>query len=384
MFWIVVAVLTAFVALVLISPLRRKPDDRIGEQPNEIAVYQDQLKELDRERESGLIGDVEADYARAEIGRRLIAAADAQQTMQAPANLARVNTWTARAVLAAIPAVGLCLYIFLGNPERPDMPLEARLENPGDNIELILAKIERHLAQNPDDSRGWDVVAPVYFTVGRWDDAQNAFRNAIRLDGENIARLTGLGETLVNSNDGIVIEEARSLFQRILMVEPSNPRAQFYNGLAAEQSGRMADAKRIYQDLADSSAADASWMPLVRQHLARIDSAAGEAPNVASTPAAPKGPTSADVEAASSMTEGDRQSMIQGMVEGLEARLVDNPDNIDGWLQLLRSYAVLGDKDKASSALAHALKTFAPDSDQGKRLIELARSQGITSSGGAL
>jgi cytochrome c-type biogenesis protein CcmH len=381
MFWIVVAILTALVALVLISPLRRKPDDRTDDQPNEIAVYQDQLKELDRERETGLIGDVEADYARAEIGRRLISAADVQQAMQTPTNVACVNKWTARSVLAAIPLVGLCLYIWLGNPEQPDMPLEARLENPGDNIDLILAKIERHLAQNPDDARGWDVVAPVYFTVGRWDDAQNAFRNAIRLDGENIARLTGLGETLVNSNSGIVIEEARSLFQRILMVEPGNPRAQFYNGLAAEQSGRFDDAKRIYQALADSSAADASWMPLVRQHLAKIDGAAGSTSDVT---VAAKGPTSADVEAASSMSQEDRQSMIQGMVDGLEARLEDNPDNIDGWLQLLRSYAVLGDKDKASSTLANALKTFAPDSDQGKRLIELARSQGIASSGGAL
>lgn len=379
MFWIVVAILTAVVALVLIWPLARKPDRDEAERPNEIAVYQDQLRELERECESGLIGRAEADYARAEIGRRLIAAADKSNKLSVKSSPSRMNRWTANIVLLLVPAAGLCLYLMLGSPERQDMPLEARLENPGDNLDLILAKVERHLAQNPDDAKGWEVVAPVYFKVGRYDDAQNAYRNVIRLDGENVARLTGLGETLVNSNDGIVIGEARALFQRVLMVEPTNPRAQYYTGLAAQQSGHEAEAIRIFEALAKNSPADAPWQALVKQQLEKLNAAAP----AATQPATPKGPTQDDVDAAASMSASDRQAMIMSMVEGLEARLEAEPKNIDGWAQLLRSYSVLGDKGKASAALENALKTFSPDSNEGKALIEMAKALGIMQAGGA-
>lgn len=382
MFWIIVAILTAVVALVLIWPMARKSEETTEDQSSELAVYQDQLRELQRERESGLIGETEADYARAEIGRRLIAAADQAKQINHVTGNKRVNRWTVNAVLVLIPLLGLCLYLYVGSPERPDMPLEARLENPGDNLDLMLAKIERHLVQNPEDAKGWDVVAPVYFVARRLDDAQNAFRNAIRLDGENVARLTGLGEVLVNANDGIVLEEARNLFQRVIMVEPNNPRAQFYTGLAAQQSGQKDTAKRIYTQLLKSSDKDAPWVPLVEQNLAKLDSV--DRASTASTPIVEvlTGPTSADVEAAAQMSGEDRQAMIKGMVEGLEAKLKENPKNIDGWLQLLRSYAVIGDKAKAEAALGTALQVYAPHTQERARLLDMARASGISEIGG--
>lgn len=388
MFWIIVAILTALVALVLIWPLARRPqaahsDELAPQETSEIAVYQDQLRELDRERESGLIGQVEADYARAEIGRRLIAASDLAEQRQQSASPSRGNRWLANGVLLALPVLGLCLYLSLGNPDRPDMPLEARLENPGDNLDLMLAKIERHLSQNPDDGRGWDVVAPVYFKAGRLSDAQNAFRNAIRLDGETVARLTGLGESLVNANDGIVVDEARALFQRVLMVEPQNPRAQYYSGLAAQQSGQVAQAKQIFTTLAENSPKDAPWLPLVKQHLSKLEDAPTSVmqPAPVTTPAL-KGPSVADVEAAAQLSGEDRKAMILSMVEGLEAKLKDEPKNIDGWLQLLRSYGVLGEKDKAQAALGTALQVYALSNDERKRLLEMARALGLSELGG--
>ena len=378
MFWIIVAILTAVVALVLIWPLARKAEPSRLDNSNEIAVYQDQLRELQRERESGLIGDSEVDYARAEIGRRLIVAADQASQQQQSSQGTRSNRWLSNGLLLAIPALGLCLYLSLGSPDRPDMPLEARLENPGENLDLILAKIERHLAQNPEDGRGWDVVAPVYVRLARFDDAQNAYRNAIRLDGETALRLTGLGEALINGNDGIVVEEARSLFQRVLIVEPDNPRAQYYSGLAAQQSGRKAEAETIYKRLIETSAADAPWLPLVKNNLAQLESGTGSAaPNAPTT----KGPSDEDVKAAADMAPADRQAMILSMVEGLEEKLKAEPQNIDGWLQLLRSYGVLNDKAKAEAALSEAFKTFGPETEDGKRLSEMARALGLSHEG---
>lgn len=387
MFWIIVAILTAFVALVLIWPLARKSSEQQVETASEIAIYQDQLRELDRERESGLIGETEAEYARAEIGRRLLNAAEKSTTVDGVSSSKRINRWVANALLVIVPVTGLCLYLTFGSPERPDMPLEARLENPGDDLDLMLAKVERHLAQNPNDVRGWDVVAPVYFAASRWDDAQNAFRTAIRLDGENVARLTGLGEALINANDGIVVGEARALFERVIIVEPSNPRAQYYTALAAQQSGRQDEAKRLYQQLLDSSEPNAPWLSLVKEQLAKLGAEpaapSATAPSTTSNEPAVRGPSAQDVAAAEEMSGDDRQAMINSMVEGLQERLNADPNNIDGWLQLLRSYSVLGDKDKAQTALETALKTFAPSSENGKRLLDAARALQLNVSGAA-
>src|SRR5690606_23134056 len=99
--------------------------------------------------------------------------AEKSTTVDGASSSKRINRWVANALLVIVPVTGLCLYLTFGSPERPDMPLEARLENPGDDLDLMLAKVERHLAQNPNDVRGWDVVAPVYFAASRWDDAQN-------------------------------------------------------------------------------------------------------------------------------------------------------------------------------------------------------------------
>src|SRR5690606_36995137 len=114
-----------------------------------------------------------------------------------------------------------CLYLLLGNPGMPDQPLEARLANPGNNIALLVAKAERHLAQNPNDGAGWDLLAPIYFRSMRLGDAEMAYRNAIRILGTNPARLAGLGETLVAANDGIVTEDARLAFEEAAKLDPA-------------------------------------------------------------------------------------------------------------------------------------------------------------------
>lgn len=226
MFWIVVAILTAAVAIVLMYPLMRKTEAPQTRRDGEVAVYRDQLAELDRERAAGLIGENEADYARAEIGRRLLAAAEAEEVMAKEARPRRHNL-AASLITILLPALGLCLYIWNGSPETPDMPLEARLESPGNDMNLLVARAERHLAQNPEDGGGWDVLAPIYFKTLRLGDAELAYRNALRILGPSPERLTGLGETLVAGNDGIVIEAARDAFAQAEQLKPGNPRARF-------------------------------------------------------------------------------------------------------------------------------------------------------------
>ncbi|MBW6421277.1 c-type cytochrome biogenesis protein CcmI [Rhizobium sp. XQZ8] len=370
--WIVLAALTAAVAAVLIMPFARGSKVALADRAGEVEVYRDQLSELDRDKAQGLINAEEAEYARAEIGRRLLAVAgEGEKQAAAPAKKYAIAT----AVVTLVPpAVGLCLYVMLGNPGIPDQPLEARLANPGNNIALLVAKAERHLAQNPNDGAGWDLLAPIYFRSMRLGDAEMAYRNAIRLLGPTPVRLAGLGETLVAESDGIVTEDARGAFQEAVKLDPDNPRSRFYVGLGYEQSGRAAEALAEFETIAKASTPDAPWMELVNQHIAKNGGTVAASPPAAN---APGNPNQADIAAAQGMSQGDRQAMIRGMVDSLATKLKEDPNNLEGWLRLVRSYAVLGDKQKATDALKDGLKQF-PSSGE---LVALANEIGLAVEG---
>ena len=395
LFWILVAVLTAVVAAILLYPLLRGAKAAENIRAGEAAVYRDQLRELDRDLNGGLITPEEADYARAEIGRRLIAVSGGEPE-EAP-KPARHHRFTEAFVLLVLPLLGLCLYLTTGRPDLPSQPLEARLENPGNDMAVLIVKAERHLAESPDDGKGWDVLAPIYLRTMRVNDAQLAYRNAIRLLGPSPARLDGLAETLMAVSEGVVTEETRQVLEQSLTLEPDNPRARFYVALSMEQAGRRDEARQAFEALAKQSPADAPWLPLVNQHIAMNGSAPAGADQAApgadtaapgadtaapgADTAAPGNPTQEDVAAAQSMNAGDRQQMIRGMVESLDAKLSADPNNFEGWVRLVRSYAVLNDKDRAADALKRGLAAFPPPGEQGSQLLALARELGIATEG---
>ncbi|MET0747578.1 MAG: c-type cytochrome biogenesis protein CcmI [Rhizobium sp.] len=407
LFWIIVAALTAGVGAVLLHPLLRGAPAAATDRVGETAVYRDQLSELDRDRAGGLITAEQADYARAEIGRRLLAVSAApDKPLRLPAGR-RTHRLTQAFIIILLPVVGLCLYLRTGDPGLPSQPLEARLENPGNDMAILVAKAEHHLAEHPDDGKGWDVLAPIYFKTMRLVDAQVAYRNAIRLLGPTPERLGSLAETLMASADGVVTAEAREALQQSVQLESDNPRARFYLALAFEQEGKADAAKTAFVALANQSPADAPWLPLVNEHIARNSgapsspaapvamapaSAAPVAPAQRVAPAAPGAtpttnpralgaPDADDVAAAQTMSSGDRQQMIKGMVDTLDAKLKDDPNNFEGWMRLIRSYAVLDDRDRATDALKRGLAAFPASGDQGQQLMALATQLGLPTEG---
>lgn len=376
--WIILAGLTAAVAAVMLVTLARGAKPAHSDRAGEVAVYRDQLAELERDRDHGLISAEEAEYAKAEIGRRLLAAAGDANADVSSSRRSGMSL-TAIVVTLLVPAVGLSAYLSLGSPGLPDQPLAARLENPGNNMALLVAKAERHLAQNPNDGSGWDLLAPIYFRAMRLPDAERAYRQAIRLLGTSPDRLTGLGETLIAANDGIVTEDARLAFEESVRLQPDDPRARFYLGLALEQAGKTNEARSAFEALAKDSPADAPWMELVQQHIA-ANGGAG-APQAQAQAQAPRDPAAEDVAAAQAMPPAEQQEMIRGMVEGLASRLEEEPNNLDGWLRLIRSYSVLGDKEKATEALKTGLQTFPATGDEGRQLLALGREVGLAVDG---
>ena len=371
LFWILVAILTAAVAAVLILPLLRRPAADADDAGHDVEVYRDQLEELKRDEATGLIGAAEAELARAEVARRLIAASKAATKGRASPTERR-NRLAQAFVIAALPAIGLCLYLATGRPDLPAQPLAERLANPGNDISILIARAENHLARNPDDGAGWDLLAPIYYRSGRMEDASNAFAQAIRILGPNTDRLDGHAETLIALANGIVTTEARKQLEQSLALKADNPRAKYYLALALEQEGKKPEARAAFEALAKETPADAPWLPLVNRHIAALGGeAGGQLGN----------PTSEDMAAAEGMAAGDRQQMIAGMVESLAAKLQENPDNFEGWMRIIRSYVVLDQRPKAEAALQTALKTFSADSENGKELLALARDLSISAEG---
>jgi cytochrome c-type biogenesis protein CcmH len=381
LFWILVATLTAAVAAVLLLPLLRAAAGAEVPQSHDVEVYRDQLEELKRDEKNGLISGEDAEFARAEVARRLLAATDAVKAAGTADPARRSNRLAQIAVILVLPAIGLCLYLRTGSPDLPDAPLAARLANPGDDINILIARAEQQLVSNPEDGGGWDVLAPIYYRSGRIEDAAAAFGNALRILGPTPARLGGYAESLIALSGGLITNEAQEALRKSLAIEPNDPRAQFYLALALKQQGKAAKALAAFQEIVTASPADAPWLPLVNEHIASLK-ADGAGPSGDQAGAALRGPTADDLTAAQTMNAGDRNSMIEGMVASLAEKLKNDPKNFDGWMRIIRSYSVLGQKDKAAEALKQGLSAFPAEGEQGKQLLALAGELGLTADGG--
>ncbi len=370
--WFVMALMTAAAIFAVLWPLSRKKPLASG---SDVAVYRDQLDEIERDRAAGLIGGAEAEAARIEVSRRLLAAADAPAA--APVAAA---SWRRRAVAIAalllLPLGAAGLYLTLGSPDLPGQPLAARREAPGQqSVPELVARIEAHLEQNPEDGRGWEVVGPVYMRMGRYDDAVTARRNALKLLGSSTQREADLGEALTAAANGVVTAEAKEAFDRALKLDGEDFRSRYFSGLAAEQDGRPKDAAEIWRKLLASAPAGSGWTGFVQESLARVDPSAASAPS-ASNPSAP-GPSAADVAAAGQMSPEQRQTMIRGMVARLAERLKQDGSDADGWLRLVRAYTVLGEKDQARASADDARRALDGNTEALQNLDKLIKELGL-------
>jgi cytochrome c-type biogenesis protein CcmH len=393
MFWILVAGMTAAAVFAVLWPLaRRATDARSG---SDVEVYRDQLDEIDRDLKFGLIGAAEAEAARIEVSRRLIAAAEMAGTIMIGQDEAAVHRrgrrtrkkpsrtrvevkkpsprlrLAVRVVAVMLISVGtFFVYLKLGSPNLPGQPIAARVDvaqrkNP--SIEQ-LAALEARTSQTPDDGKAWEAIAPIYAEVGRFGDAVTARRNALRLLDKTAEREADLGEALVAAENGIVTDEAKEAFDRAFRLDGANVSARFYLGLAAEQAGRKDEAARVWRKLLADSPRGAPWLPLVQTALARIEPPASLVRKPNSNGSSP---------AVANAAPEQRQKMIRGMVERLAARLRQDSSDVDGWIQLVRSYAVLGESENARAAIAEARRVLAGEPEKLRRLDEEAKRLGV-------
>ena len=194
LFWMIIAAMTAAAVLAVLWPLSRQRKAASSPREAELAVYRDQLAEIERDRERGLLVETEAEAARIDVSRRLLAADAARDGTDAIGAIGRRRT-AAILSLAGIPLLALVLYSAVGSPEFHDVRIEER-SRAGMELATIVRSIEGKLDKNPDDGRGWEVLVPYYLSVGRNEDALKAQQNALRLLGPTSEREATFGETL--------------------------------------------------------------------------------------------------------------------------------------------------------------------------------------------
>jgi cytochrome c-type biogenesis protein CcmH len=370
--WIIFALMTAAAILAVLWPLGRKAVATGG--GNDLLVYQDQLEEIGRDRNAGLIGQAEAEAARVEVSRRLLAAADEEAASAKPvasgAQSMRLRRTAAVVALVVLVLLPLGFYLVLGAPDIPGQPAFARAKAQpgGQSIDSLVGQVEAHLAKNPNDGAGWEVIAPVYLRLGRFDDAVAARRKALALNGETAARDADLGEALVAAANGVVTDEAKKEFEAAVAREATEPKAQYFLGVAEEQDGNRDAAAKRWRAMIEQAPPNAPWIGFVRTALGRVT---GEpVPEAA-------GPSDQDVAAAENMSDEQRAAMIRGMVARLSDQLHADGNNVDGWLRLVRAYVVLGERDKAKSAADDARHALASRPDDIKRIDGLVKDLGI-------
>jgi cytochrome c-type biogenesis protein CcmH len=382
--WLIFAGLSAATLALLLQPLLRRL--RTGTPTRgdyDMVVYRNQLAEIAQDVVRGLLPPDQADTARAEIHRRMLAAEDAE--LAAASGDGSKDSRTSRliaviGVALVVPLGALLVYLALGSPE---LLGKHRLQQSAHEAAAATdAARLAPLAQKNPTILGFKQLADTYFAARQYDLAANAYQHAIDLGASDADAWSQYGEATVLANGGAVVLPALQAFTRALDVDAHDARSRFYVGLAEAQIGDFKKAVAIWKDLEMDSAPNSPWLGMLREHISAFAAEGGfDAKTIAPQPPAIDAlnaslaamsqaqvtPTAGAAASPAVSVKGNGDStMIDAMVARLAARLEANPNDPDGWQRLAHSYNVLGEHQKAREAIDHAIAL--KPSDVGLRL----------------
>ncbi len=385
MLWLSIALVTVAVLVIIALPLLRSRNNAGGEAERadyDVAVFKDQLGEVERDLERGLLSLEQADAVRTEIQRKLLVSAEGKKPGKKDKSASGSSlggAWTAAVISLFVAGGSIGLYAQLGSPDLRDLAyadrdIEAEQNAQEDNqadqeMQALLNQLARRLERNPDDVEGWLLLGRSLITRRRYDESVGAYEHAVKLRPGDPEIAVDYAEALIFSNRGQVNDAAFNTLKTALGNSPANPKIRYYIGLYKAQRDDFRGALQEWTNIAALSPQDAPWMPTVRQQMdaalkesgidpATLKPSAAVLEMAKSNPlamppaAAPPGPSAEQVEAAQKMSAGDQQQMIRGMVNRLAERLQNEPDDLEGWKRLERAYRVLGENDKANDAAA--------------------------------
>jgi cytochrome c-type biogenesis protein CcmH len=356
-FWIAAAVLTAATCLVLLRSLNQGAvAGEAARVDHDRRFYDAQIAEIERQSRIGLIGDAEAQSAKAEAARRLLAADDLVVNQSSGPGRGHLI-----AVAVFVPMLTLPVYLLAGTPSMPSFPLAARKADPvaaaqSGDVMSALAKVEEHLRRNPDDGRGHEIIAPIYLRMGRHDDAVNSFAAALRILGPTGERLASVGEARVYQADGRVTPEAKQDFDAAMALDPKHVKSRFFLALAAQQADDKPKAIALLTAL-QGDLPDGELKAEIGRQIATLTGAPAGGGAIAALP------------------QAQQNEAIRGMVEGLAQRLATTGGSADEWARLIRALTVLGERDRVGAILGEARQKFAAQPEALRMIEDAAKAQ---------
>ncbi len=354
---IMTALAIAVVGWPILRPRRAAPPPR---REHDLAVYRDQLAELERDQNRGVLDASQVQAARLEIERRLLAAAKQQERHATPRPMLRHVTLALGTIL---PLAGFAFYLATGRPDLPAMPFadQVRGGSTPQAAQRAIEELQKRLAQKPDDLPNWVLLGHTAVRIGQYKVAAAAFARAVALAPERADVLASYAEALILANDGQVTPAAIQALDSALAKAPDDPSSNFYRGAVDLQAGNPRAALERWLTLEARSPEDAPYLPELRRQIARAAKDSGidpqsirpdRKPPPATT--GPTGPNNDDVDRMSKLSPQEREQAIRSMVDGLEAKLKDAPDDVEGWRRLGRARIVLNQPDKAVAAFSEA------------------------------
>lgn len=400
LFWAAATAITLGVGLLLVQALRR--GDSAADEAAALKVYRDQLTEVDRDLARAVLSPAEAERVKIEVSRRLL---DADRAISAsPVAAGTGSTWASMSLVCTASAAALAGYYWLGAPGYPDLPLSDRYAmsdeayrtrpsqadseaaapaaqppavQPDAQFLELMEKLRAAIVVNPDDQQGLLLLAKNEVRLGNFIAARKAYEHLVELKGTTATAddHAGLAQTMIFAAGGRVSPEAEKHLIRALELDPTNGIARYFSGVMFDEIGRPDSTFALWERLLREGPEAAPWIKPIRAMLPGVAEAAGIKYQ---PPAVGKGPTAADMSAASEMTPEQRQDMIKGMVGTLETRLNSEGGPVEDWIKLINALAVLGEKDRAKAAYEKAAAAFKSD-DTAAGQIEAAASQaGVT------
>jgi cytochrome c-type biogenesis protein CcmH len=353
-FWAAAGLISAATAILILY----RAGGAAGRAPTDVSrlFYSRQLAELADLADRGLLGEGERKSAEAEAGRRLLAAADTS------AEAWSTDGYRNAVLVAAIAASALAvaLYLFLGARGYPDQPFAKRLDawsraNPESlSAPELAALVSQKVREHPDDPEGYRFLALADGASGDATGAVQALKRGLRVAPQRADLWAMLGEALAFENGGQVTPEAQDAFRQVLKLDPANVTARFELARAQVSNGDRAGGLAGYR-------AVLAALPPGDERAGTVQAAIAEAEGTpAPPPAAPQG------------LSGDQLTAVKGMVQGLAERLKSSPDDPEGWVRLVRAYAVLGDNAQRDAALKSASQRYAAKPDILAQLREAA------------
>ena len=406
-FYLIAGGAAVVAAFLLVRPLVFSRGQVAGQDSTDAQVFRDQLAEIDRDLDRGTISEAEAEGARVEVSRRLLAAnARAEKLGElAPAPQGHSGLIAGLALMGT-PALAAALYFGIGAPGMSDQPLaerraaaqsglpagHAQVQRPGQEeaeaqitaelppapltedqqeyVELV-ERLQGVVREQPQDAKGRQLLADGLMRLGRWSEAWREFDALIEILGNRAdADLHATkAEMMVLAAGGYVSPEAEAAIDRALRLDPTLPLARYYGGLALRQAGRLDDAITMWEGLRRDTPAGAPYLDYLNMMLSEtIQARDGVAPG--------PGPSAADMAAADEMSAEDRMEMIEGMVQRLADRLAEQGGSVDEWGRLMSSYATLDRPEKAQAAFDAAIAAY-PSGPEGDALRAHAANLGL-------